>query len=94
MPIIQKLVRCIGAGIILWLPFMATAAEFPAKPITVIVPFAAGGGSDTFVRIFQKAIREHNLSPQPIVIRNIAGAGGTIRTRAAHDAKPEGYTKL
>ena len=94
MPIIQKLVRCIGAGIFLCLPFMLTAAEFPVKPITVIVPFAAGGGSDTFVRIFQKAIREHNLSPQPIVIRNIAGAGGTIGSRTAHDAKPDGYTIL
>ena len=73
---------------------MVTAAEFPVKPITVIVPFAAGGGSDTFVRIFQKAIREHNLSLQPIVIKNIAGAGGTIGSRAAHDAKPDGYTIL
>ena len=94
MPIIQNLSRCIGGGIFLCLPFMVTATEFPVKPITVIVPFAAGGGSDTFVRIFQKAIREHNLSPQPIVIKNIAGAGGTIGSRAAHDAKPDGYTIL
>ena len=70
------------------------AADFPDKPITVIVPFAAGGGSDTFVRIFQKAIREKELCPQPIVVKNVAGAGGTIGSRAAHDAKPDGYTIL
>ena len=70
----------------LWASLAGAQSNYPDKPITVIVPFAAGGGSDTFVRIFQKAIREHNLSPQPIVIRNIAGAGGTIGSRAAHDA--------
>ncbi len=78
-------------SLILCLPAMA---DYPEKPITVIVPFAAGGGSDTFVRIFQKAIREHNLSPQPIVVKNIAGAGGTIGSRAALEAKPDGYTIL
>ena len=63
--------------------FLAAAAPFPEKPITVIVPFAAGGGSDTFVRIFLKAIREHDLAPQSFVVKNIGGAGGTIGSRAA-----------
>mgnify|MGYP003985580915 FL=1 len=69
-------------------------AEFPEKPITVIVPFAAGGGSDVFVRIFQEAIRKQNLCPQPFVVRNISGAGGIIGSRAALEAKPDGYTIL
>ena len=73
---------------------ISNAADFPKKPITIIVPFAAGGGSDTFVRIFQKAIREANLSPQPIVVKNIAGAGGTIGSRTALKATPDGYTIL
>ena len=73
---------------------ISNAADFPKKPITIIVPFAAGGGSDTFVRIFQKAIREENLSPQPIVVKNIAGAGGTIGSRTALKATPDGYTIL
>lgn len=68
--------------------------EYPSKPITVIVPFAAGGGSDVFVRIFQNAIRKNNLCPQPIVIKNIAGAGGTIGSRTARDAEPDGHTIL
>ena len=51
-------------------------AEFPERPVDVIVPFGAGGSSDTFVRILQKAIRENDLLPQPLVIRNVGGAGG------------------
>lgn len=68
--------------------------QFPSKPITVIVPFAAGGGSDVFVRIFQNAIRQNNLCSQPIVIKNIAGAGGTIGSRTARNANPDGHTIL
>ena len=92
--LLPHLVRYFLGSILLGLPVMDAGADFPDKPITVIVPFAAGGGSDTFVRIFQKAIREENLSPQPIVVKNVAGAGGTIGSRAALKAKPDGYTIL
>tara|TARA_B100001123_G_scaffold404162_1_gene493290 strand:+ start:2096 stop:3184 length:1089 start_codon:yes stop_codon:yes gene_type:complete len=92
MPLLRNLMGTLLGCILLSLPVMDAGADFPDKPITVIVPFAAGGGSDTFVRIFQKAIREENLSPQPIVVKNVAGAGGTIGSRAALKAKPDGYT--
>jgi len=88
------LVRYFVGSILCCLTIIAKGADFPDKPITVIVPFAAGGGSDTFVRIFQKAIREKELCPQPIVVKNVAGAGGTIGSRAALEAKPDGYTIL
>ena len=94
MPLLRNLMGTLLGCILLGLPVMDAGADFPDKPITVIVPFAAGGGSDTFVRIFQKAIREENLSPQPIVVKNVAGAGGTIGSRAALKAKPDGYTIL
>ena len=68
--------------------------EFPKKEITVIVPFAAGGGSDVFVRIFQEAIRKNGLCPHPIVVKNVSGAGGTIGSRTAREAKPDGHTIL
>ena len=74
--------------------FGSLQGDYPSKPITVIVPFAAGGGSDVFVRIFQNAIRKNNLCPQPIVIKNIAGAGGTIGSRSAKNAAPDGHTIL
>tara|TARA_B100000927_G_scaffold68643_3_gene54265 strand:- start:1529 stop:2626 length:1098 start_codon:yes stop_codon:yes gene_type:complete len=65
--------------------------DFPSRPITVIVPFNAGGGSDIFTRIFQKAIRENNLSPHPLVVENQGGAGGTIGSRITKDAPPDGH---
>ena len=71
-----------------------SSGEFPEEPVEVIVPFAAGGGSDVFVRLLQKSIRENDLSPQPFVIRNSGGAGGTIGSRRALDAEPDGYTIL
>ena len=71
-----------------------TEDEFPKKEITVIVPFAAGGGSDVFVRIFQEAIRKNELCPHPIVVKNVSGAGGTIGSRTAREAKPDGHTIL
>jgi tripartite-type tricarboxylate transporter receptor subunit TctC len=74
--------------------FCSLQGDYPSKPITVIVPFTAGGGSDVFVRIFQNAIRKNDLCPQPIVIKNIAGAGGTIGSRTARTAKPDGHTIL
>lgn len=67
---------------------------FPSKPVQVIVPFAAGGGSDTFARIIQQAVREHKLLPHPFVIQNVPGAGGTIGSRRALHADPDGYTIL
>lgn len=68
------------------------AEDFPERPVEVIVPFGAGGGSDTFVRILQKAVRQEALSTQPLIIRNAGGAGGTIGSRQARDAAPDGYT--
>ena len=82
------------AALALGFAFSSTAAAFPERPVDVIVPFGAGGGSDTFVRILQKAIRENDLSPQPFVVRNAGGAGGTIGSRQARDAEADGHTIL
>ena len=67
---------------------------YPRKPIKLVVPFAAGGGSDTFARTIQHAIEKHALLPQPIVIVNVPGAGGTIGSRRVKQARPDGYTIL
>lgn len=68
--------------------------NYPDQPIKVIVPFGAGGGSDTFVRILQKAIEENEFLTQPIVIINVPGAGGTIGSRQVMESEPDGYTLL
>lgn len=73
---------------------LCSSPEYPERPIKVIVPFAAGGGSDTFVRILQQAIEAENLLPQPLVVINVPGAGGTIGSRQAKDAPADGYTVL
>lgn len=69
-------------------------AVYPQRPIKVIVPFSAGGGSDTFARIIQRAIEDQELLPEPLVIVNVPGAGGTIGSRRVKDARPDGYTLL
>jgi tripartite-type tricarboxylate transporter receptor subunit TctC len=68
------------------------AAEYPARPITLIVPYAAGGGNDVIARIV--AERMSASLGQPIVIENRGGAGGTIATRQVAKAEPDGYTLL
>ena len=66
-------------------------AEYPNRPIQVVVPFGAGGGSDTFVRVLQKAIVEDDLLSQPLVIINQGGGAGTIGSRDVKDSPPDGY---
>jgi tripartite-type tricarboxylate transporter receptor subunit TctC len=70
----------------------AHAQTYPAKPITWIVPFAAGGPTDALARsIAERVAREVG---QPIVIDNAPGAGGTIGAAKAARAAPDGYTML
>jgi tripartite-type tricarboxylate transporter receptor subunit TctC len=69
---------------------LARAQTFPARPITIIVPFAPGGGTDVAARI----VADHmgRTLGQQVVIQNIAGAGGTIGSTRAMRADPDGYT--
>ena len=68
-------------------------AEYPDKPITIVVPFAAGGPTDKVARDLAEALRKP-LGGQSIVIENIAGAGGTIATARVAKASNDGYTLL
>lgn len=68
------------------------AQTYPAKPVTVIVPFAAGGGVDATARLILPKVAE--ILKQAIVIDNVAGAAGTIGADKAAKAKPDGYTLL
>ena len=70
------------------------AVAYPDKPIKLIVPFRAGGGSSALARTLQAAIEKHKLLSQPIAIVNVAGAGGTIGSRRVKDSRPDGYTFL
>ena len=67
-------------------------AAYPTKPITVIVPFAAGGPTDALARVLTARMSE--VLGQPMVIENLGGAGGTIGVNKAAKATPDGYTVL
>jgi len=68
----------------------ATAQDYPARPISLIVPYAAGGGNDVMARIV--ADKMAAALGQPIVVENRGGAGGSIATRQVARAAPDGYT--
>src|SRR5687767_10983566 len=70
----------------------AGAAAWPTKPITFIVPYPPGGGTDVIARIVQEPLSKQ--LGQPIVIENRGGAGGSIGTAAAAKAAPDGHTLL
>ena len=69
------------------------AAEYPDKPITIVVPFAAGGPTDKVARDMAEALRKP-LGGQAIVIENVGGAGGTLGATKVAKAAPDGYTLL
>jgi len=71
---------------------VAAAQTYPARPITLIVPFAAGGGIDTSARIQAQAMGE--LLGQPIVVENMGAAAGTVGSLRVAKAEPDGYTML
>jgi tripartite-type tricarboxylate transporter receptor subunit TctC len=69
---------------------VAHAAEFPSKPITIIVPFAAGGPTDTVARLLGQAMGAE--LKQTVIVENVAGAGGTVGAGRVARADPDGYT--
>ena len=74
-------------------PFAAQAqADFPNHPLRLLVPYAAGGGTDAVARTF--AARLGSALGQTVVVDNKPGAGGNIATEAAATARPDGYTML
>ncbi len=68
----------------------AAADAYPSRPVTMVVPFAAGGGTDIFARILAEGMR--GPLGQPVIIENVAGAGGTIGVARVVHAPPDGYT--
>jgi tripartite-type tricarboxylate transporter receptor subunit TctC len=68
------------------------AQNYPNRAITLLVPFAAGGATDTVARVTAQSMSK--LLGQPIVIENALGAGGTIAATRAARAEPDGYTLM
>ncbi len=72
-------------------PALAQAA-YPTRPVTVIVPFAAGGPTDTVTRLVSE-VMGRDLG-QTLVVENVGGAGGTLGAQRVANARPDGYTLL
>jgi len=70
----------------------ASSDDYPSHPITMIVPLAPGGSTDTLGRIMAQAMRP--VLGQPVVVENTAGAAGTIGVTRAERSSPDGYTVL
>jgi tripartite-type tricarboxylate transporter receptor subunit TctC len=79
----------LGASLI---PFGARAADFPEKPITLVVPFAAGGAIDVLGRLLGEQA-SHRLG-QPVIVDNRGGAAGLIGAASVARSEPDGYTLL
>jgi tripartite-type tricarboxylate transporter receptor subunit TctC len=81
-----------GVGASLLLPLSARADDFPARPITLVVPFAAGGSIDVLARL--AAQQASAALGQPVMVDNRGGAAGLIGAASVAHAEPDGYTLL
>jgi tripartite-type tricarboxylate transporter receptor subunit TctC len=84
---------CAGAGLLALLGAMGPArADYPERPVTIVVGFPPGGPSDVLARIVAKKLGE--LLGQPFIVDNRPGAGGNVAGEVVAHAEPDGYTLL
>ena len=84
------MIRKIAVAALAAWPLFAAAQGFPAKPVTIIVPFSPGGPSDTNVRQFATAYGRQ--LGQPVLVENVAGGSGNIGPARVAKSGPDGYT--
>ena len=89
---IRKVALAAASAAVLALAASAASAQFPDRPVTMIVPFPPGGVADTVARPMAEALSRE--LKQPVVIENKPGAGGGIGMAYVAKAKPDGYTVL
>src|SRR5438105_4438119 len=88
----HSLLAALVGALLLGLSSPVVAQDYPNRPITMIVPFPAGGGVDVIGRIVAEKLAA--ALGQPVVIDNRGGAAGVIGTRVAKAAAPDGYTLM
>ncbi|MGC1261507.1 MAG: tripartite tricarboxylate transporter substrate binding protein [Jannaschia helgolandensis] len=79
-------------AVVLGLATVASAAEYPDRPINMIIPFGAGGATDISARTIAEPLG--NAVGKPLIMANVTGAGGATGSVAAMNAKPDGYTMV
>ena len=88
----QFLSLATGAAALSALPGVATARDYPTRPVRLILSFPAGGPNDVVGRLLGQWLSER--LGQPFIIENRSGAGGTVGTEVVVRAAPDGYTLL
>jgi tripartite-type tricarboxylate transporter receptor subunit TctC len=88
----MRAIALVASVVLVCLAPAARAADYPTKPITLMIGFAPGGPSDVMARILTRKMEE--ILKQPLVIENRAGAGGGIARAAVARATPDGNTEL
>ena len=78
-----------GAAAFPSLPRVASALDYPTRPLTLVVPFVAGGPSDVAGRVIAQRMSE--VFGKPVVVENLSGAGGTVGSAHVAKALPDGY---
>ena len=87
---LKWIVVALIAGSLMGMDWGPAAKDYPAKPITLIVPFAAGGGTDIGTRVASKAAEK--FMGRPFVIQNVDGGGSEVGVSQMVRSKPDGYT--
>ena len=82
----------IAAALALLAGSAVAQTDYPSRPITMIVPFAAGGPTDTVARLIAEPMTR--TLGQQVIVENVAGAGGTLAAGRAAKADPDGYTLM
>src|SRR6266436_1653867 len=86
----RRFLQLAGAAALPALSASAIAKAFPTLPVTIVVPFAAGGPIDALVRVLAESMRR--TLGQPLIIENVSGAAGNIGVGRVARAAPDGYT--
>jgi tripartite-type tricarboxylate transporter receptor subunit TctC len=86
----RRFLQLAGAAALPALSGSAIAQAFPTRPVTIVVPFAAGGPIDALVRVLAESMR--GALGQPLIIENVSGAAGNIGVGRVARASPDGYT--
>lgn len=87
--VLSAFTASVGFAVSVFAPLAAHAADYPTRPIEIVVPSAAGGGTDVMARLYAEAAKK--LVPQPFVVSNKPGASGGIGMTEVARALPDGY---